>query len=264
MARNGIAAAAPSGVQPSTSATECSTGGTAPSQPSDATNTHTGTATTMTASANRAVSSRERRSGSTRALSAIPTRAASTAVMRLSTAEITARIHGAPREIATTTTVTCTTSRAMLGTLTNAASARIAGSRRSSTPNTANRRGSSWSTEPARIGATKNPSTTAELPSTTTVCAAASDVCARLRTANTATSVAAIVRARAMTVRVTLLRSPRSAPSASISLSRRTCATTRGPPARSRRRTAPRSAVRASAPRAPRRPFPRRAPRRRR
>jgi len=92
-------------VKPITEVRVASDAGTSPSQRREPRNTATGNAMTIRARANNAVSSRERRSGSRSALSAIPTRERRMVDSSPISVRRTAGSHGAPALIATTVTL---------------------------------------------------------------------------------------------------------------------------------------------------------------
>ena len=216
----------------------------------------------MTASANSAVSSRERRSGSSRALVAMPMRAAMARDNTPSTAAPTAAATGTSSATRVMTEHTATAIRAKEGTLTSAPRPRIHGIARTLIPNTRNRLGSSWSAVPMRIGPTRKATNPAAPPRTITERATTRGASARLSRAMQTATVAAVRRTNPASARTAW--PPRRAPTMSAILSRRTCATTRDLPPQRHHRTARRTATRASALRAPHRWFPRRVRHRRR
>ncbi len=230
----GTRSAAPSGVIASALTAWMSCVGTTPSQSSDARKTPTGTTTTRMARTKSPESSRERRSRRNSEVSAMHTRASSTHVATTSTPPATAAIgaapcadphdrrahgergHGRDRDADR-----CRPGRAP-------PRGSSAGS-----PSTAKRRGSSGSVAPPISGARANPRHDRRA-------AEHGDrdhhLGLRHHRASAAPSIPRRSRRRAgrgpRVVRATWRPSPRSAPKSSATLSRRTCAATRGPPRR--------------------------------
>ena len=144
----------------------------------------------------------------------------------------TAAIGAAPCRIHTMAAHTVSAVTAAIGTLTAPTTASTAARLVGRGPRTAKRRGSSGSVAPPMSGASANPRLIAEPPSTVTATITSVSTSSSVSSAQHPATVATISRSRPVVTRATWRPSPRSAPTSSASLSRRTCAATRDPPRR--------------------------------